>query len=56
MPKFPEFLQVRAPAGTAEALDALARSEGRRPAEIVREALAERLTRLRISDEAARAA
>ncbi|KAB0680075.1 CopG family transcriptional regulator [Aureimonas leprariae] len=43
MSQFPEYLQIRAPAGTAKALEDAAAREGKRPAQIVREALTARL-------------
>lgn len=46
MNRFPEYLQVRAPAGTSKALEEAAAREGKRPAQIVREALMARLSSL----------
>ncbi|MBO0903804.1 hypothetical protein [Jiella sonneratiae] len=43
MSRFPELLQFRAPPGTSIAIEEVAKAEGKRPAEIVREAVAARL-------------
>ncbi|WP_193227574.1 hypothetical protein [Aureimonas psammosilenae] len=43
MSQYPEYLNVRAPSGTAKALEEAAKREGKKPAQIVREALLARL-------------
>lgn len=43
MTRFPEFVQFKAPAGTTEALNEVAKAEGLASSQILREALAARL-------------
>lgn len=43
MREYPEYLQLRTPAGTSKLLQEAAKREGKKPAQIVREAITARL-------------
>lgn len=51
MSKFPEILQFRAAPGTSTDLEELARAEGKRSSEIIREAVADRLRAARAANQ-----
>ena len=46
MPKYPEIIQTRAPAGTVARLDEVARANGQRPGDVVRDAVIAHLAAL----------